>query len=180
MVCRTATSSIAMLLALGGCATQQAATAPATAKPEAGPIPPTGSEQSAQQGPRPITVTSYGELAEWDTDNDAQISKEEFDRRLREHAVFDDWDGDGDGEATDREFVTGLYEAWDVDGDEVVDVYEYRWGSGAWFAGGDLYGTFEDWDDDGRLEPGEVTVAIYRAWDTNGDGALNVAEWRWW
>ncbi len=36
------------------------------------------------------------------------------------------WDADGNGEITDLEFRRGLWNAWDLDGDEVVDIYEYR------------------------------------------------------
>ena len=116
-------------------------------------------------------------------------------------SLFADWDEDGNGELDDLEFVTALYYAWDLNADERVDLYEYKFGEGAWFAGGQMYGTFSegtptetrncpfelrdrpgtlfvDWDADGsgELTSEEFRTRMHTAWDVNGDDIVDLYE----
>ncbi len=150
----------------------------------------------------PVRVSQFGEFATWDANGDGDLTRKEFASRLHEDQMYNDFDGDGDGELTDIEFTTSLYKAWDLNGDEVVDVYEYRWGNGAWFADNTMFGVFEDWDDDGDQEltlikhantpagnqwdadgNGEITDLEFRrglwnAWDLDGDEVVDIYEYR--
>lgn len=149
--------------------------------------------------------TEFASFVEWDRNGDQEVTKKEFEQALQEQPVYADWDDDGDGELTDVEFETSLYKAWDINGDGVVDVKEYKDGSGAYFRSANAFGTFEDYDDDGDKElkmqefgtlsakvrddwdgdgDGELTdlefrTALYNAWDLNGDGTIDHYEYRW-
>jgi len=160
-------------------------------------------EPTAKSG-QPARVTHFGEFGSWDVDSDGQLTKSEFEARLTEEPLFNDFDGDGDGELTDLEFQAGLYNAWDTNGDEKVDVWEYRYGTGAWFADRTMYGRFEDWDADGdeeltlsefnergdpvmegwdldgddELTDLEFQSALWNAWDLDGDEVVDIYEYR--
>lgn len=204
------TLGVITLWGLAGCKDQMSPASPDSPSPSdmqgtqpSQPAAQTGTQEAtAESNARPITVTSYGSLADWDLDGNGQIEKSEFDQRLITTRLFADWDGDNDGELTDLEFTTSLYKAWDVNGDEIVDVYEYKFGNGVWLADGTMYGTFSDWDADGNQELSlvefktqedrlmesfdsdgndeltdlEFRTGMYKAWDVNGDEIVDLYE----
>ena len=171
---------------------------------ESAPAVESAADVNAKRG-APVRVSQFGEFADWDKNGDGQLTREEFEWRLSDNSVFYDFDGDGDGEITELEFQTGLYNAWDTNGDQTVDTYEYRYGSAAWFADEAFYGVFEDWDKDGdkeltmvefreplrrktiegwdndesgKLNEVEFGGGIWAAWDMNGDGTVDLYEYK--
>lgn len=162
-----------------------------------------GTDKSMSKGSTAI----YGTLADWDGDGDKELTIAEFKTGLTKHNVYGKWDSDGNGELIDREYQTALFNAWDTNGDEIVDSYEFRDNASHWVASDVTYGTFADWDLDGNQEiiaaefnkgvkkyhffesydadgNGEITdleyqTALFNAWDLDGDQRIDAAEYRW-
>lgn len=63
-------------------------------------------------------------FADWDTNNDGQLSKEEFQAGYEETTLFNDWDVNDDGVLDEDEFSSGLYETWDYDGNGYLEEEE--------------------------------------------------------
>lgn len=62
---------------------------------------------------------------DWDTDNEAGISDDEWDAGFGENGIFDTWDADADGTLTEDEFNTGVYDAYDENDDDILDDQEF-------------------------------------------------------
>lgn len=69
-------------------------------------------------------ANAMGTFEDYDGDGDRELTLVEFQDASDE--VHADWDGDSDGELTDKEFESSLYEAWDLNGDGVIDHYELK------------------------------------------------------
>jgi Ca2+-binding EF-hand superfamily protein len=198
------------LAALAACE-EEKETAPEIADEELTQTEPSATEEEPEVETAEVTVVKvqqpkpFESFVTWDKDGDKEVTKEEFEQALQEDPVVSDWDGDGDGELTDVEFENAFYKSWDINGDGIVDIDEYKDGSGAYFRSADAFGTFEDYDNDGDKElkmtefadlsgkvysdwdgdgDGELTdlefrTALYNAWDLNGDGVVDHYEYRW-
>ncbi len=70
---------------------------------------------------------TYGAFADWDLDGDMEIVAAEFDKGVKKYHFFESYDADGNGEISDQEYQTALFNAWDMDGDQRIDAVEYRW-----------------------------------------------------
>lgn len=67
---------------------------------------------------------NYGELSEWDTDSNGQVSKEEFTAYLKDKDIFSDW-ASGSEPLKEEQFAKGVFRNWDTDGNGVVESEEY-------------------------------------------------------
>jgi hypothetical protein len=63
-------------------------------------------------------------------------------------------------------------DAWDADGDGMLDEGEFR----ANFSDGSTFGQW-DRDGDGQIGSGEFADGLFRAWDLDDDGTLSIDEW---
>lgn len=66
-------------------------------------------------------------FVDWDADGNSELTISEFQNGINTYGYYSSWDADGNGELVDMEYQTGLFNAWDTNGDQVVDAYEYRW-----------------------------------------------------
>ena len=93
-----------------------------------------------------------------DTNNDGEISKDEFYGLVSDAGIYADWDADSDGFIEEEEFnELGLdddFDSWDADENSYLDTNEFY----------DGYFTAFDEDEDGHWNNYE--------WDDAGDGGL--------
>ena len=67
-----------------------------------------------------------GLFGAWDTDADESLSEAELDAALGDRDVdYSAWDGDGDGLIRESEFLSGLYNNYDVDTSGSLDEEEF-------------------------------------------------------
>lgn len=163
--------------------------------------------QQSSTAPAP-SVRSYGPFYNYDNDSDAKVTLEEFRQTLARTSMFTDWESIKQATPQDDDFRRRLFQYWDLDGDEKLDMFEFKHGAGVFFPRVDTYGNFVAWDanrdyvltqeefvnyegaagfakvwdknESRRLERDELSGMVYEAWDTNADGVLERAEWRWW
>lgn len=90
---------------------------------------------------------------------------------------FDSLDMDGDMQLTREEFITGMYDAWDKDGNDTIDQQE-------WDKAVEKYGISEQYaeipnpegvDRQGYMDWAE-TAGLYESWDIDGDGVITEQE----
>ncbi len=152
-------------------------------------------------------VATYGSFYVYDLDRDSKVTLNEFRETLARTSMFDDWKSIERGDPTNPDYRRRLFEFWDLDGDDQVGLFEFRHGAGVFFPSVDTYGNFVAWDanKDTRLtkqefvdyagktrlpqdwkmdtnqdlEATELDVILYEAWDLDGDGSLEIEEWRW-
>lgn len=66
---------------------------------------------------------NYGDLSEWDTDSNGQVSEEEFTAYIKDKDIFSDW---ANGDALEEpQFAKGVFRNWDTDDNGVVESEEY-------------------------------------------------------
>ncbi|MGB0678479.1 MAG: EF-hand domain-containing protein [Polyangiales bacterium] len=170
---------VAALLSAGACNRNEHKSSNTTAAGSSGESG-SGSEYHAStEGIEESKV--YKNFAAWDKDRDGVLTEAEIDQGLVNSAL--DADGDGNGEIDDLEYATWNYKAWDTNGDEIVDFYEYRNGMSIWGYSGIAETSFRDWDADGDEE---LTVTefvngmrkhrVYDSVDTDGDGKVSAKE----
>ncbi|MCB8838533.1 hypothetical protein [Aurantimonas sp. VKM B-3413] len=63
--------------------------------------------------------------SDWNTDNDAGVSQEEFNTAFDKGGVYDSWDTDDDGVLSKSEFDTGVYGAYDRDDSGAIEEPEF-------------------------------------------------------
>ena len=94
-------------------------------------------------------------FSDQDTNDDGQISKDEYYGMVSDAGLYTDWDTDGDGLLDAEEFsdigVDAEYDAWDENDDGYVDSGEYYDG---------VFANFDE-NEDGHWDNGE--------WDDAGD-----------
>lgn len=102
-------------------------------------------------------TASAQEIGAWDTNSDGLLDDVEFTEGFLGAGVFDGWDLDGDDLIGFNELSSGLYGLWDADEDGELAVAE--------------------WDDAVDLWFGEQTVNLAEeAWDEDDDGIISRAE----
>ena len=96
--------------------------------------------------------------------------------------VVEDWDYTDDGELVDLEMTRAIFDAWDLDGDEGIDLVEFRDGTDVWMP---EYArmTYSDWDLDGDSElsyvevrEGLVGTDYFGDFHANNDGEITAEE----
>ena len=92
-------------------------------------------------------------FAQWDADGDGQLTEREFVRGAQDRGLLQDLDFDEDGVVDRTEFHQGVYQLWDRDGNGVLSVSEWDRGFDQWFGEGtvDLDVAAWDRDSDGRI-----------------------------
>lgn len=146
-------------------------------------------------------------------DGDTTVTREEFVAWMRDRVPMEGWQTDADSALTRQEFAEVIHVTWDTDRDRGLDPSEWERGV-RYFYPEDLDpGVFEEWDmdDDDRLDPeeliegldttnwnrgwavdreammetGEAAEMLFRLWDVDGDGQMDMAEYNagiayWW
>jgi len=137
----------------------------------------------------PVAEEMAGEdvaYAQWDTDGNRMLSREEFGPWYADRRVFTDWDADDEEGLNRDEFAGGLVGEWDEDDSDRLN--ETEWSTGAQRVFGDTeYGAFADWDADGdsELDANEVaegfeTHGLYDRVDGDRDALIDdeeLADW---
>ncbi|HJK98502.1 MAG TPA: hypothetical protein RMF84_14835 [Polyangiaceae bacterium LLY-WYZ-14_1] len=190
---------IPAFLALGCDKNQEAETSPEMAESS------TGQEMEGEAPDTTVAVAhpevDDADFGRYDLDQDGRVSTAEW--ADVDYPVT--WDINNDGQLNDIELSTGLYTAWDIDGNDRIDMVEFRDGSELWLDPGaeidmsnwDIdddgmldhdeleaglrsvdYWNAWDTDDDGTVDQDEMDVAVYQAWDTDDDGFIEAEEWR--
>lgn len=83
-----------------------------------------------------------GAFADWDADESGFLDQEEFGAGW-DSDYYSEWDTDSDALLSEQEFSTGVYNAADLDADEVVTIEEEGWFEG-WFDGDDIEAEIEE------------------------------------
>ncbi len=65
------------------------------------------------------------EFGEWDADDNAGLSAEEFNAGFGENGVYDEWDTDDDGALSEEEFNNGVFGGYDDDNDGIIEEPEF-------------------------------------------------------
>ncbi|WP_055662857.1 PRC-barrel domain-containing protein [Jannaschia seosinensis] len=108
-----------------------------------------------------------------DQDNNLELSSAEFGVFSRE--LFPYWDADADLVIDEDEFYVGVYDAWDVDDDEILTDVEYTEGWSTWFGDYEPIGYSDlDLDADAELVADEFATGLgqtelYDTWGAGGD-----------
>ena len=106
-----------------------------------------------------------------DQDGNLELSSAEFERFGRD--LFVTWDANTDQVVDEDEFYVGVYNAWDVDDDDILTDAEYSEGWGTWFGDYDEVGYGDlDLDADAELTEDEFATGLgeARLYDTWADG----------
>ena len=64
-------------------------------------------------------------LKEWDKNHDNTLTNNELVSSLKEENYFGNWDQDGNGTVSEKEFAKASFNNWDTDGDGFVQAEEY-------------------------------------------------------
>ncbi len=143
----------------------------------------------------PALAQSVWEEEAWDADTDGLLSVEEFREGFRERVNFADWDDDGDGVLSEEEFGSGIYNRYDADATDAIEVTEYGaferdfgddgfWrfhgeqvveaGEEAEVGAGEEVADTETVASDAVPEGEEPAAegASFEAWDVDGDGVI--------
>ena len=107
----------------------------------------------------PVAVAAQA-LGAWDANRDGAVERAELETGLGLKGVFETWDADEDDLIDSREFVVGLHELWDIDGDGDLSVDEWQGAADAWFGANEADAAAWDDDGDGTLGGGEFAAAI--------------------
>ena len=70
----------------------------------------------------PAIAADYNE---WNTDNEAGITEEEWGAGFDETGAFDEWDEDDDGFLDEDEFTAGVFGGYDEDDDGILTEEEF-------------------------------------------------------
>lgn len=170
----------------------------------------TGADEELQTQPAAETpsmeepVTEEVGFAEWDTDADQQLAREEWDSWYRQEGLYDQWNTDAEDGLTSAELADGAILIWDADDDGALTEDEWSQGVGTWFADED-HGAWDEWDanGDGVLDANEVAEGLetrnlydrvdrdsdaliddeeladwwFDIWDANDDDHIDTTEW---
>lgn len=63
--------------------------------------------------------------ANWDTDKNKQVDKNEFQAAFKNNNYYSTWDADRNNQLTEREFSDGLFSTWDDNDDGFVERDRY-------------------------------------------------------
>jgi hypothetical protein len=150
-----------------------------------------------------VSNTAMDDFNEWDANADQQWDRDEFNNRINDAGMYNDWDTDNDGLFSNEEANQGIFNSWDGDEDGFLSSEEYNAGNAAWEedfgnnfdtwdandddmldmneynTGFSESGVFNDWDtdNDGMYSSDEFNEGLYNTWDTNDDGFLNSDEY---
>lgn len=116
--------------------------------------------------------------AEWDTNSDQQIDRDEFSSGITQSGVFEDWDADGNGNLSREELRDGLYDQMDADQNQSVSTEE-------WNVHSDTFGsTYSDWAPE--EEPDGFSIeeyneafesgSVYDQWDADSSDDVSEQE----
>jgi Ca2+-binding EF-hand superfamily protein len=115
-----------------------------------------------------------------DTNDSGRLSERELENEIG--IVLDDWDYTNDGELVDLEVTRAMFDAWDTDGDEGIDLVEFRDGTDVWMPEY-VRLTYSDWDLDGDTElsyvevrEGLVDAGYLGDFDANNDAEVTAEE----
>ena len=97
----------------------------------------------------------YRPFRDWDTDNNYQLTRDEFYTGVSTYKIFPTWDEDDNGSLNKNELRSGIYKKWERSGENFKTGAQARAHTWARY----YTGTFDDWDLDGD---GTVTNAEYR------------------
>ena len=160
--------------------------------------------QEVETAPATDAATEQTGLAEWDTDTNQELNRQEWDAWYADQGTSDQWNTDAEEGLTQDELGTGAYGLWDADGDDSLTESEWNEGMGTWFGDQD-YGAWSEWDANGdsALDANEVTEGLEREglydtvdrdsdalvddeeladwwfdiWDGNDDQIIDTTEW---
>ncbi len=124
-----------------------------------------------QQVDKPVRYELY------DVDHDGALTPQEVTAAFRD-SYLAEWDLDEDGDLTSKELRKGLFTTWDQNGDDLLSRSEFA--PGEWFDSEKKWATY-DADGDGFLEADEYYALVeeedlYAAYDINNDGIVTANE----
>ncbi len=119
----------------------------------------------------------------WDRDADGVVAWEEWTAGLHRTGLFRAWDLNGDGLVEQLELGWGLFASFDLDGSGDLPLAEHARGVRRWWGDPGRFGAAEaiDRDGDGRVDRDELVSAVGEGalmggWDADADGTLNERE----
>lgn len=124
------------------------------------------------------------EIGAWDVNADGLLDEAEFTQGFLDAGVFDRWDLDGDELIGFSELSTGLYGLWDANEDGELAVSEWDNAVDLWFGERDVNLAVETWDENGDgiisqaefAEGLQTTDLLARLDSAETDGALGEEE----
>ena len=166
-----AITALALILAIGGCRSQDENQTAIDA----------GSELDMTPATTPAGQADFGQF---DTNGDNQLDADEFGGWIDHQGWLNKWDLNGDHTLDQDEFASGQFGLWDTNRDSRISEAEWHQNAAEWFASGS-YGDWSDWDanHDSYLDPDEFrsglrNSGLFDAWDADHNGALDGDEFR--
>ena len=86
--------------------------------------------------------------ADWDSDSDGSVSRDEWTTGMGGSNAFSDWDADGSGMVDGAEYAGGTFDRFDKDGDDNLSPSEWDDGIDRVFGEQAVDLTFDVWDAD--------------------------------
>lgn len=110
-----------------------------------------------------------------DTNEDGDITEEEWDASKAGSSVFDDWDTDDDGYINESEYATGLFGVYDANDDGNITEEEWEMTFNEAWAND---GGYNEWnvDNDPRLNQDEFSAGMFEYYDLNENSVIDKDE----
>ncbi len=96
------------------------------------------------------TPAAAQDVANWDQDQNGEITRAEFMKGFEEAGLFDSWNRNGDESISELELAEGLYGFWDRNEDGELSVAEWEDGVDLWIGETDVDLATSTWDTDGN------------------------------
>lgn len=130
----------------------------------------------ATEGPEnELDPENVGSFERWDMNEDGRWDRGEFERVLNDAPFYEKWDTNRDRSFSEEELNAGIFNLYDVNGDQILDENEFNNFTSAWI--GDGANEYREWDtnNDNYLDGDEFNFGIYNAgiydeWKEEHDG----------